>query len=48
MKYTFVDLFAEFIDAEGQMDAKYAVDGLHLNPAGYAHWVELLKKGKYL
>ena len=48
MKYTYVDLYTNFLDADGRMDARYSVDGLHLNPAGYAHWVEILKKGKNL
>lgn len=46
--YTFVDLYSEFRDTEGKLDAKYSTDGLHLGSAGYLHWVEILKKQKHL
>jgi lysophospholipase L1-like esterase len=48
LKYTYVDLHSGFLDADGRMDAKFTSDGLHLTPAGYHHWVEILKKQKYL
>ncbi len=48
MKYTYIDLYTNFLDAEGHLDARYSVDGLHLNPSGYTHWVEVLKKEKNL
>ena len=48
LKYTYVDLYSNFQDADGNMDARYSSDGLHLNQAGYSHWVEVLKNGKYL
>ncbi len=48
MKYTYVDLYSDFLDADGRMDAKYSSDGLHLNAAGYDHWITILKKEKYL
>lgn len=48
LKYTFVDLYSNFLDADGKMDAKFTYDGLHLNAAGYDHWVEILRKEKYL
>jgi len=43
MKFTYVDLYAKFLDANGLMDAKYAKDGLHLNELGYQHWVSILR-----
>lgn len=46
--YTFVDLYSEFKDAEGKLEARYSTDGLHLGSAGYLHWIEILKKLKYL
>ena len=48
LKYTYVDLYSNFLDADGKMDAKFTYDGLHLSATGYNHWVEVLKKGKYL
>jgi len=48
LKYTYVDLHSEFLDTEGRMDAKFTSDGLHLIPAGYNRWIEILKKEKYL
>ncbi len=48
LKYTYVDLHSRFLDSEGQMEAKFTNDGLHLTPAGYQHWVDILKKEKYL
>ncbi len=46
--YTYVDLNKEFLDKDGNLDAKMSVDGLHLNAAGYLHWVKILKEAKHL
>jgi lysophospholipase L1-like esterase len=46
--YTFIDLNSHFCDADGNMEAQYTQDGLHLNEKGYLLWVDVLKKGKYL
>ncbi|HZY79804.1 MAG TPA: GDSL-type esterase/lipase family protein [Cyclobacteriaceae bacterium] len=48
LNYTFVDMHKFFTDVEGNMDAKYTYDGLHLNAAGYALWMKILKDGKHL
>lgn len=48
LRYTYVDLYGKFIDSQGKLDAKYTFDGLHLNAAGYQHWVEVLKELKHL
>lgn len=48
LKYTFVDIHSAFLDAKNMLDARYTNDGLHLNPAGYNHWVAFLKKNKFL
>jgi len=46
--YTYVDLYSVFTDKEGKLDARYAVDGLHLNDSGYQRWIEMLKNEKFL
>ena len=48
LKYTYVDLHSNFLDPDGRMESKFTSDGLHLNTAGYDHWIEILKKEKYL
>ena len=48
MKFTFVDLYGEFTDSEGKLEKTYTTDGLHLNASGYAQWVKILKREKYL
>ncbi|OYY99710.1 MAG: hypothetical protein B7Y37_13345 [Sphingobacteriia bacterium 28-36-52] len=40
--YEFIDLHSEFVDAQGNLDAKYTNDGLHLVGAGYMHWRHLI------
>jgi lysophospholipase L1-like esterase len=42
MKYRYIDLYSQFLDSSGSLDAKYATDGLHLSPAGYQNWVRIL------
>ncbi len=34
----YVDLHQKFKDANGNLDAKYTLDGIHLNRAGYELW----------
>jgi lysophospholipase L1-like esterase len=48
LRYIYVDLHSGFLDTDGRMDARFTADGLHLTPAGYNHWVEILKREKYL
>ncbi len=48
LKYEYVDIHSAFRDGKEMLDAKYTHDGLHLNAAGYEHWVEYLKKNSYL
>jgi lysophospholipase L1-like esterase len=43
MKYNFIDLHTHFLGKDGNMDAKYVTDGLHLNDLGYQHWVSILR-----
>lgn len=47
LKFTFVDLHTHFLSKD-LLDAKFTYDGLHLNAAGYAHWIDYLKKNKTL
>lgn len=48
LKFTFVDIYSAFLDKDNRMDKKYSTDGLHLNAAGYAHWISILKGLKYI
>lgn len=48
LKYTYVNLHAAFLDDHMALNVLYTYDGLHLNKAGYAHWLECLKKEKCL
>lgn len=43
MKYHYIDLYTAFLGTDGAMDAKYAVDGLHLSLLGYQLWVRILR-----
>ncbi|HMO32601.1 MAG TPA: GDSL-type esterase/lipase family protein [Lacibacter sp.] len=38
----YIDLFSAFADVEGNLDARYTNDGLHLTGAGYARWKEVV------
>jgi len=48
LKYIYIDLHSGFSDADGRMEGKFTSDGLHLNASGYDHWIEILKKEKFL
>ncbi|MFM7855370.1 MAG: GDSL-type esterase/lipase family protein, partial [Flammeovirgaceae bacterium] len=43
LKFTFIDLHSRFVDKNGNLEAKFATDGLHLSAVGYQHWAEILK-----
>lgn len=43
MKYTFIDIHSKFSDANGNLEKRFATDGLHLNAAGYQQWAGILK-----
>lgn len=47
-KVTVIDLYPHFTDAEKHLKAEITKDGLHLLPAGYQIWAEVLRKGNYL
>lgn len=40
----FMDVYEPFADAEGLLRREYARDGLHLTPAGYKLWAELIEQ----
>lgn len=48
LKYTFVNLHGQFLDATMKLDLQYSTDGLHLNAAGYQHWAAFLRKEKWM
>lgn len=48
LKYTYLNISSQFLDAKFSLDLKYSTDGLHLNEAGYVHWVNYLRKEKCL
>lgn len=48
LKYTYVNLHAAFLDEQMTLNLSYTYDGLHLNKAGYSHWLASLKKEKCL
>lgn len=43
MKYTYIDLHSKFTNKDGNLEVKYATDGLHLTAAGYQNWSSILK-----
>ena len=45
---TLVNLFEPFLDARYRLDPQFTYDGLHLNDAGYAKWVEVLTAAGHL
>ncbi|QNR86516.1 sialate O-acetylesterase [Pedobacter riviphilus] len=45
---TVIDLYPNFTDLDKHLKAELTKDGLHLIPAGYQVWADLLKKSGYL
>jgi len=45
---TFVNIFPLLLDSKQRLDARYTLDGLHVNQKGYEIWVDYLKKQGYL
>ncbi|GGA72771.1 sialate O-acetylesterase [Flavobacterium palustre] len=41
--YKVIDLYAQFVDAEGELQKELTKDGLHLNDKGYEKWVDFEK-----
>ena len=46
--YPFFDLHSSFVDADGKLDGRFTLDGIHLNGEGYATWVEALQRAELL
>jgi lysophospholipase L1-like esterase len=44
-KVTYLDLYADFADADGNLRADLTTDGLHLSPQGYAAWEVAFRQG---
>lgn len=40
---TLIDLHPILMDANGKLDKKYTIDGLHINAEGYKKWAAVLK-----
>jgi lysophospholipase L1-like esterase len=45
---TYINLHEVFADGKGDLQAAYTSDGIHINPAAYAAWVEYLRTKKFL
>ncbi len=45
---TVIDLYPHFLDGEKRLKAELTKDGLHLIPAGYQVWIDMLNKSGYL
>ncbi len=43
LNYQFIDLYSKFLDSSGNMEVKFATDGLHLTQLGYQHWASILQ-----
>jgi lysophospholipase L1-like esterase len=38
----YLDLYSDFLNAQGQLDSKFTYDGLHLSTEGYDLWAKLI------
>jgi lysophospholipase L1-like esterase len=45
---TFVNIFPLFLDDKQRLDARYTLDGLHVNVKAFTIWIDFLKKQGYL
>lgn len=48
LQIRFLNLYPEFLDAEGRLDKQYTNDGLHLTGPGYMKWKEILIREKLM
>jgi lysophospholipase L1-like esterase len=42
--YQYIDIFSSLLDSQGELDAKYTTDGLHLNGQAYLVWKAAIEK----
>jgi lysophospholipase L1-like esterase len=42
--FHYIDLFSAFLDENNQLDARYTIDGIHLNGQGYLVWKGIIEK----
>jgi len=42
--FQYIDLFSGFLDSNNQLDARYTVDGIHLNGQGYLAWTKMIEQ----
>ena len=47
-KLIYINLHEVFADVNGDLKPSLALDGIHLKPAAYIHWVDYLRKKKLL
>ncbi|MBL7105534.1 MAG: G-D-S-L family lipolytic protein, partial [Bacteroidales bacterium] len=40
----FIDIHPDFLNKNGEMDAEYTYDGVHLTEQGYILWAELVQE----
>jgi len=42
--FPYIDLFTHLSDSQGQLDAQYTLDGVHLNGSAYSIWKNVIQK----
>lgn len=42
--YTYVDIYSQLVDTDGQLKAEYTADGVHLKGNAYQIWIDNLKQ----
>jgi lysophospholipase L1-like esterase len=44
LSFEYINLFSHLADSQNQLDARYTLDGVHLNGQAYLVWKEVIKK----
>lgn len=44
LSFKYIDLFSHLSDSQNQLDARYTLDGVHLNGQAYLVWKEVIEK----
>jgi lysophospholipase L1-like esterase len=42
--FQYIDLYSGFLDSNNQLDARYTIDGIHLNGQGYLAWKKMIEQ----